>query len=127
MQVFGRVFITHLVMAGTATTTQTEKIILGQRTINMNRVFKITAHRTDVHTGRKRQIKKRIYESEKKFRDHCIQPVRVQRVTTDGTMLISEYTYDHYIKLYPIVKLWELIDEEWVEIKKDLSPVDNLK
>lgn len=83
----------------------------------MNRVFKIVCYGRGT-SGRLKQIKKRIYESEEKFLTHCIAPVKVYRVLSDGTKLIEESTYDRYKKLYVSVKLFELIDGVWVEIKK---------
>jgi hypothetical protein len=70
----------------------------------MNRVFKITAHNINRY-GNLEQVKKRVYESQKKFETHCL-----------SDRYPNESTYERYSRLYHQVKLWELIEDTWVEL-----------
>lgn len=80
----------------------------------MNRVFKITAHNKNLY-GNLEQVKKRIYESQEKFENHCL-----------GDRYPNESTYERYSCLYHQVKLWELLDGEWQHITRyEHKPVDN--
>ena len=81
----------------------------------MNRVFKITAYGRG-RSGRLKQIKKRIYASKKDFDTHCVHKLKVHKVLSGGIRLVEKSTYQRYCELYVAVKLWELIDGEWVDI-----------
>lgn len=64
----------------------------------MNRVFKMTSHLVR-ENGRLYNQDKKIYIDEDKFKKFCL-----------------EETYPRWKSHRPVVRLWELINDEWIEI-----------